>query len=207
VEEDDAVGEGFGGEKLEADGAVARLNQRNAFADQDGDDVDAELVDFASVQEGGDDFAAAHHPNVFAGLGAQTLSEWFDRLVDEFEGRQWRLARVAGKDVVLGFRAEAGGLHTLLHAHFETLGVGLVAPEDSVNGFEESGISVIAFGAGTVEPGDVAVGARDEAVGASGDEDDDFSGSFRFSGIFHGRAFWGMITHSSFYRFRSLETA
>ncbi len=47
VEVDDAVGEGFGGEEPEADGAVARLNQGDAFADEDGDDVDAELVDFA----------------------------------------------------------------------------------------------------------------------------------------------------------------
>src|SRR3989442_12777982 len=59
VEEDDAVGEGFGGEELEADGAVARLNKGDAFADEDGDDVDAELVDFALVQKRGDDFAAA----------------------------------------------------------------------------------------------------------------------------------------------------
>ncbi len=47
VEEDDAVGEGFGGEELEADEALAGLNEGDAFADQDGDDVDAELVDFA----------------------------------------------------------------------------------------------------------------------------------------------------------------
>jgi len=188
MEEDDAVGEGFGGEEFEADGAVARLNQRDAFADEDGDDVDAELVDFACVQEGGDDLAAAHHPDIFARLGAKTLSEWFDGLVDEFEGGQWRFARVAGKDIVLDFRAEAGGLHALLHAHLEALGVGLVAPEDGVNGFEEGGIAVIAFGAGTVEPGDVAIGAGNEAVGAGGGEGDDFSGSLPFSGILHGRA-------------------
>ena len=70
MEVDDAIGKGFGGEKLEADGAMATLDQGDAFADEDGDDVDAELVDFALVQEGGDDFAAAHHPDVFARLGA-----------------------------------------------------------------------------------------------------------------------------------------
>jgi hypothetical protein len=79
VEEDDAVGKGFGGEEFEADGAMARLNEGDAFADEDGDDVDAELVDFAVVQKGGDDFAAAHHPDMFAGLGAQALGEFFDR--------------------------------------------------------------------------------------------------------------------------------
>ena len=64
MEEDDAVGEGFGGEEFEADGAVARLNKGDAFANEDGDDVDAELVDFALVQEGGDDFAAARMSRV-----------------------------------------------------------------------------------------------------------------------------------------------
>ncbi len=89
MEEDDAVGEGSCGEELEADGAMAGLDERDAFADEDGDEVDAELVDFALVQKGGDDFAAAHHPDIFAGLGAQALGESFDRLVDEFEGWQW----------------------------------------------------------------------------------------------------------------------
>jgi hypothetical protein len=37
VEVDDAVGEGFGGEEFEADGAVARLNEGDAFADEDGE--------------------------------------------------------------------------------------------------------------------------------------------------------------------------
>ncbi len=178
MEEDDAVGEGFGGEEFEAEGAMARLNEGNAFADEDGDEVDAELVDFALVQKGGDDFAAAHHPDVFAGLGAQALGKWLEWLIDEFEGWQGRLARVAGKDVVLDFRAEAGGLKALLHAHLDALGVGLITPEDGVDGFEEGGIAVIAFGAWTVEPGDVTIGAGDEAVGAGGDVDDDFSGSF-----------------------------
>ena len=36
VEEDDAVGEGFGGEEFEADGAMARLNEGDALADEDG---------------------------------------------------------------------------------------------------------------------------------------------------------------------------
>jgi hypothetical protein len=68
VEEDNAVGEGFGAEELEADGTVARLDEGDAFANEDGNDVDAELVDFALVQKGGDDFAAAHHPDLFAGV-------------------------------------------------------------------------------------------------------------------------------------------
>jgi hypothetical protein len=187
VEMDDAVGEGFGGEQFEADGAMARLDEGDAFADEDGDDVDTEFVDFALVQKRGDDFAAAHHPDIFGGLGAQALGECFDRLVDEFEGGQRGLARLARKNVVLDLRAETGGLKALLHAHFEAFGVSLVAPEDGVNGFEKGEIAVIAFGAGTVEPGDVAIGAGDEAVGAGGDVDDDFSG------VVHGDAPRGVL--------------
>src|SRR6266851_8838754 len=127
VEEDDAVGEGSCGEELEADGAMAGLDERDAFADEDGDEVDAELVDFALVQKGGDDFAAAYHPDIFAGLGAQALGESFDRLVDEFEGWQRCLAALAGKDIVLDFWTEADGLKAFLHAHLDALGVGLIA--------------------------------------------------------------------------------
>src|SRR5260370_1008880 len=36
VEMDDAVGEGFGGEEVEADGAMARLDEGDALADEDG---------------------------------------------------------------------------------------------------------------------------------------------------------------------------
>src|SRR5260370_18429502 len=103
-------------------------------------------------------------PDVFAGLGGQALGEWFDGLVDEFEGGQRRVARVAGKDVVLDFGAEAGGLH----AHLEAFGVGFVAHEDGVDGFYEGGHAVVAFGAGTVEPSDVAVGAGGVCRGAWG---------------------------------------
>src|SRR5260370_30944838 len=114
---------------------------------------------------------------MFAGLGAQALGEWFDWLVGEFEGWQWCFARLAGKDVVLDLRAESGGFHSLLHSHLEALGVGFVTPEDGVDGFEEGRISVIALGAGTGEPGDVAVETGDVAVRAGGGVNDNFSWS------------------------------
>src|SRR5260370_26248405 len=114
---------------------------------------------------------------MFAGLGAKALGEWFDWLGVQFEGWQCCFARLAGKDVVLDLRAESGGFHSLLHSHLEALGVGFVTPEDGVDGFEEGRISVIALGAGTVEPGDVAVETGDVAVSAGGDVDDNFSGS------------------------------
>ena len=36
MEVDDAVGEGFGGEEVEADGSMARLDEGDALADEDG---------------------------------------------------------------------------------------------------------------------------------------------------------------------------
>src|SRR5260370_2802715 len=111
---------------------------------------------------------------MFAGLGAKALGEWFDWLVGEFEGWQWCFARLAGKDVVLDLRAESGGFHSLLHSHLEALGVGFVTPEDGVDGFEEGRISVIALGAGTVEPGHVAVQAGHVSVSAGGEVGDNF---------------------------------
>ena len=99
---------------------------------------------------------------------------------------------MAGKNVVLDFRAEACGFHSLLDtAHLEALGVGVVASEGGVDGFEEGGHAVIAFRAGTVAPGGVAIGAGDVAVGAGGDADDDFSG------VVHGMRLnesWEMMT-------------
>src|SRR5260370_15444109 len=141
---------------------MARLNEGDAYADEDGDEVDAELVDFALVQEGGDDFAAAHHPDILAGLGAQALGKSFDGLVDKFEGWQRCLAALAGKDIVLDFWTEADGLKAFLHAHLDALGVGLIAPEDGVDGSVEGDIAVIALGAGAGEAGAASLwgGAR-----------------------------------------------
>jgi len=48
---------------------------------EDGDDVDVELVDFALVQKGGDDFAAAHHPDMFCRAGR---GRWANVLTGSF---------------------------------------------------------------------------------------------------------------------------
>src|SRR5271156_5330320 len=87
VEMDDAVGKLFGREQRELDVAMARRDERDAFADEDRDYVDAELVDFADVEEGSGDFAAAHHPDVFARLRAQFLRKLLDGLFDELDAR------------------------------------------------------------------------------------------------------------------------
>jgi len=51
--------------------------------------------------------------------------------------------------------------------------------------------AVMALGAGTVEPCDVAIGAGDEAVGTGVDVDDDFSG------VLHGNAPQGVLRNDN----------
>ena len=51
---------------------MARRYEWNALTYEGGNDVDVELVDLTGVEEGGDQPAAAHHPDVFSRRGAQT---------------------------------------------------------------------------------------------------------------------------------------
>lgn len=181
VEMDDAIGKLFGREQRELDVAVARRDERDPFADEDRDHVDAELVDFAGVEEGSVEFAAAHHPNVFARLRAQALHERLDRFADELDSRldlrldcrRERFARLPREDVVL----HAWTVNRKFQSHVYRLRVGFAAPEDGVDGFEKCGHAVVALGMRAVEPVDAAVGARDEAVGADGDVDDGLAAS------------------------------
>src|SRR5579863_4811171 len=75
---DDAVGKRFGREQRELDVAMARGDERDAFADENRDHVDAELVDLAFVEERGDELAAAHHHDFLVRLRAQALCEGLD---------------------------------------------------------------------------------------------------------------------------------
>src|SRR2546426_8690219 len=57
----------------------------NAFPDEGRHDGEDELVDRVLVEEGGDDLASAHHPDVFAGLLAEPFGKGSDRLSDEVD--------------------------------------------------------------------------------------------------------------------------
>src|SRR6516162_7497936 len=74
---------------------MARGDEGDAFADEDGDDVNVELVDLAGIEEGGDDLATAHHPDVFSGLFPQPPDEAFDRFSDELNAGGDFLGRLA----------------------------------------------------------------------------------------------------------------
>src|ERR1700685_770180 len=85
---------------------MARRHEWNALADERGNDVDVELVDLAGVEEGGDQAAATHHPDVFSRRGAQTLRKSLHRLRYEFHTWHRPLWRLPGEHVVGELRVE-----------------------------------------------------------------------------------------------------
>src|SRR5205807_1641876 len=88
-----------GGEQFQGNRAVMGLDERNSFPNENGDDVNNELIDFVLIQKRSDDPASAHHPNILARLQTQSLRKSLDRLADELDSRLQRRLRLAGKPV------------------------------------------------------------------------------------------------------------
>src|SRR6476646_11645532 len=63
--------------------AMARGYQRYTFADKNGDDADDKLINRVLVQEGSNDLASSHHPNILSRSRAHLLRECTDRFSDE----------------------------------------------------------------------------------------------------------------------------
>src|SRR5437764_13194630 len=125
------VFEAFHGAQLEAHLPVAPCNQRNALSNEPGSHADHELVDDVLVETGGDKVAAAHQPDILAGLLAQTTNERADRLAHEFDTcRRVRWGRVTREDDRPILPVELG---TELHA----LVVGFPAQQHRVDRFHE----------------------------------------------------------------------
>src|SRR5205809_4566960 len=66
--------EAFDGVQLQGHVAVTPRDQWNAIPDEHRDHTDDELVDRALVEEGGDEPASAHQPDVLAGLFRRRLT-------------------------------------------------------------------------------------------------------------------------------------
>jgi hypothetical protein len=58
-------------------------DQGNAIPNKYGGHTDDELVDRVLVKKGGDEFAAAHQPNILARLLSKAADEWADCTVHE----------------------------------------------------------------------------------------------------------------------------
>src|SRR5215471_12815402 len=168
----DAVGEASGGAKLQPQETAPWSDERNAGPDENGDDVNGEGVDLAGVKEGGDEARSSHDPDILAGLAPEAPREGRDRPADEGDARRRLLRRCAGEDVV----ADAGTHAEVLAPELQPDLVGLPPPEDRVDRAQEGAHSVAALGARPVEPGKVAIGPGDVAVGGDGDPHDDAAG-------------------------------
>jgi hypothetical protein len=103
LEGDHAFGEGFVFEERKFALGEAAGEEREAFADQDGNDADIKLVDEVVFEEGAGEFAAAHEPDVFAGAFAELLEETFRRFVDEGDAAAFAGRLGMRENVVLHF--------------------------------------------------------------------------------------------------------
>src|SRR2546422_973412 len=152
---------------------MMRRDERNAFTDEDGDDVNDELIDFARVEKRGDNPAAAHHHNILAFLRAQTFGECLDRFFDEFKTPRNLSRRLIGESIVLNATSVRRVFTFFLKAHHHV--VSFSSPQNRVDRLEECAHAVIAGGAWTIQPINRAISARDISVSAGGDVDDDLS--------------------------------
>src|SRR5262245_27273745 len=80
--------EAFNGAQLQGHVTVTPREQWNAIPDKHWRDTDDELVDRLLVEKGGDEFAAAHQPDVLALLLPKTADEPADFTFHEFHVRQ-----------------------------------------------------------------------------------------------------------------------
>src|SRR5215472_10707872 len=121
---------------------MPRCKKGNPFPDEGWHDGDDELVDRGLVQEGPNDLASAHHPNVLASLLAQAFGKGTDRLGDEVDacGNGSR-RRPPGEHIVHGIRTEA-------RAHLQTSVEGLAAEDLGIGRALEFRETVEALGAG-----------------------------------------------------------
>ena len=81
----EAILEAFDGVQLQGYVAVATCDQGDAVSDEYRDDADDEFVDCALVEKGGDEVAAAHQPDVLAGLLSKAAHERADGLAHELD--------------------------------------------------------------------------------------------------------------------------
>src|SRR5207237_10519524 len=96
---------------------MTRRDERNALADEGGDDVNDELVALAPVEKRGDNPAAAHHHNILAFLRAQTFCECLDRFFDEFKTPHNLSRRLMGESIVLNATSVRRVFTFFLNAH------------------------------------------------------------------------------------------
>src|SRR5277367_3116819 len=107
---------------------MARRHEGNALTYKRGYDVDVELVDLASVEEGGYQPAATHHPDVFPRCGAQALRKCLHRPRHKLRTFWRSLRRFPGKDIVSELQVEDAAFPTFFFVIGKSPVVGLASP-------------------------------------------------------------------------------
>ena len=166
----DAVWKSLYTEQTERHLAMPRCKEGNAFADEGWHDGDNELVDRRLIQEGPDDLASTHNPDVLASLRAEAVGKGADRLGNEVNaGGDGSRRRVPREHIVDGICTEA-------RAHLQTPVEGLAAKYLGIGGALEFRETVEAawsrpFG----QPIEIAIASSHVAVRARRNVHDDFS--------------------------------
>src|SRR5215813_9798974 len=157
-------------EQAERDLAMPRCKEGNAFPNEGWHDGDNELVKRVLVQEGPDDLASAHHPDVLASLRAEAFGKGTDRLGDEVDtGGHGSRRRPPREHIVHGICTEA-------RAHLQTPVEGLAAEDLGIGGALEFPETVEALWSWSFrQPIEIAIGSSHVAVRARRKIDDDFS--------------------------------
>ncbi len=91
---------------------MPRLNERNSFTNENGNDVDDELVNLLLIQKPCDELAASDKPDILSWGAPDLFAEFADVGRDELYF--WRgPAPISGKDVVLLSRITALAVQAL----------------------------------------------------------------------------------------------
>lgn len=146
---------------------ITRRKQRDAFADELGDDAEVKFVDEVVLEEGSGKFAAAHVPDVLALLFAKRFHEELGGRVDDGNARAFAGLEGTRQDV-----ASETVIGELAAAHAQASFVGFAAHERGIDGFEEGGHGVVL---GHEEKVDGAVWAGDVAVEGDAEAKYDFA--------------------------------
>ncbi len=93
--------------------------ERDAVSDKYRNDANDELVDRLRIKKRGDDFTAAHQPDIFAVAFSKSINEHIYCLVSEFDGR-WSIfwTRMTRED-----DGSTIGIELCSHAHTRVVGL------------------------------------------------------------------------------------
>jgi hypothetical protein len=167
---DETVLKPFGRPQRQRDVTVTSAYKRNAISDKCRNDANDELVDRLRIKKGGDDFTAAHQPDISALALAKSIREHTNCLVREFDGR-W-----SSCGTWMTREDDGSTLGIELCSHAQTRFVGLPAEHFRIDGSHECVDPVkTRWRWASGQPFEVAVRPRDVSISARRDVDDDFS--------------------------------